>query len=104
MVGERTFHQFLKRHIKARKAWEMGRDEFNAGLKQLMWRKAKNSITMLIFLRKQWLGWKEKQQIGGDPGSLPIGLSIEHEAGLDALLLAAKAANKPAKDEKDGDR
>jgi hypothetical protein len=82
----------------------LGRDKFKAGLKQLAWRKAQTSITMLIWPTKQWLGWKDKQQIGGDPLGAPIGLSVEHEAGLDALILAAKMANKPQKDEKDGDK
>jgi hypothetical protein len=41
---------------------------------------------MGIWLSKQWLGWKDKQQIGGDPGSLPIGLEHSAEVSLTPLL------------------
>jgi hypothetical protein len=94
----------LRRYKKAHEAQEMGRDDFKGQLKQLAWRQAQNSVTMTIFLLKQWCGYTEKREFGGLPGAPPIGLSVEHERGLDALILAAQAANKQKKDEKDADK
>jgi hypothetical protein len=62
-------------------------------------RLAQRSVAMAIFPGKQWLNQRDKQQIGGDPALPPVGLEHSAEEGLKALLLAAKAANKQAKDE-----
>jgi hypothetical protein len=105
-LGSRV-HQFLCRYKKGGNAWKLGRDEFKAGLKQLMWRKAQNSITMLIYLSKHWLGWRDNLPTGSGDGVPPPPIGLDNSAAEEAqtaLLLAAKMANKPEKDEKDADK
>jgi hypothetical protein len=66
-------------------------------LKQLIWRLAQKSVPMAIWLTKQWLGYRDKQEVGGIAGGASIGLSVEHEAGLDALILASSVGHFPAR-------
>ena len=87
LVSERTFSLFLHGHIKAHEAWDLGRHQGRASLRRVQWKLAQRSPAMAIWLGKQYLGQKDKTQIGGDPNS-----------PLTALLMAAKREN--AKEEK----
>jgi len=81
LAGERTFSSFLHLHIKAREAWESGRDEGRASLRRLQLKHAQRSATMAIWLGKQYLGQKDTTQIGGNPK-------------MDALLMLAEARER----------
>jgi hypothetical protein len=76
-VCENTFNQFLRSHLKAREAWEMGREEGKASLRRMQWRAAERSTAMLIWLGKQHLGQTDKleQEVAGN-GSGPVQLVI----------------------------
>ena len=58
LVGESTFTEFLGTHIKAREAWDMGRQEGLASLRRAQFRQSQRSAAMAI-----WLG-----RIRGRPG------------------------------------
>jgi hypothetical protein len=62
-VGESTFTQFLGSEAgkRGRDSWEMGRAAGRANLRKLQWRAAeRGSITMMIWLGKQWLEQRDK--------------------------------------------
>jgi hypothetical protein len=62
-VSEPTWHAFLKRHKKAATAFEAGRDEGLTSLRRHQFAMAENNATMAIWLGKQYLGQKDKQEI-----------------------------------------
>ena len=62
LVSESTFLQFLRRHIEAREAWELGRHLGRASLRRLQWKHTQRSPAMAIWLGKQHLGQKDITQ------------------------------------------
>ena len=100
-VHRNTFANFLCTYKKARLVWEMGRGAGDAGLLLARYKKAMaGNVPMLIWLGKIRLNQRDNLQIGGIPGAAPIGLEHSVDAGLTALLLAAKLENKKGSEEK----
>ncbi len=76
-AGRVTFISFLNKHKRARAAWEMGRGEGDAALRQKPFQKATaGKVQLPIWPGKTRLGQKEAIRVGGDPGSPPI--SVGH--------------------------
>lgn len=98
LVAEATFEQFLRNNIKAREAWDLGLSEGRASLRRTQFKQAQRSAAMSIWLGKQYLGQKDKQEIGGIPGGAPIGVEHSGEIGMTALLRAAREANREDKE------
>jgi hypothetical protein len=106
LIHEDTFHQFLRRHINAREAWKMGKQEGFATLLQNQFQMSKKSAQMAIHLGRYYLNQIYKRPF--DDGDIPLpptdgGLEhISEEAT--ALLWAAKQANKSKKDDENGNK
>jgi hypothetical protein len=67
-VCPKTFDNYLRHNKKVREAWENGRLEGKVSLRRLQWRSAEHSIPMQIWLGKQYLGQKDKQEQSGPDG------------------------------------
>jgi hypothetical protein len=67
-VCEKTFINYLQSNKKAREAWNNGREEGKVSLRRLQWKSAQSSIPMQIWLGKQYLGQKDKQEQSGPEG------------------------------------
>lgn len=62
--------QFLQIHKK-------GMDEGRMSLRRLQWQKAnEGNVTMLIWLGKQYLGQKDRQEVTGENGPLITHISV----------------------------
>lgn len=76
-VHRKTLHEFLARYPEAREAWEAGKNEGKASLRRLQFDMAKSNPTMAIFLGKQYLGQRDKKELGGpDGGAIPLSIDV----------------------------
>ncbi len=67
-ISRSKFEQLLGSNTKVREAWEDGRENGRASLRRLQYENAKTgNVSMQIWLGKQWLGQKDKQEMAGDP-------------------------------------
>lgn len=66
-ISRSKFESLLGTNTKVREAWEEGREYGRGSLRRMQYENAKNgNVSMQIWLGKQWLGQKDKQEIGGD--------------------------------------
>ena len=57
-----------------------GLDEGRMSLRRLQWKKANDgNVTMLIWLGKQYLGQKDRQEISGENGPIVTNISVVSE-------------------------
>ena len=76
-VHRDTFVKFLNTHEKAMAAWESGAESGKASLRRDQYRSAQNgNATMQIWLGKQWLDQKDKNETTLEGGSRPIILQV----------------------------
>lgn len=85
-VSRETFEQFLGREIKAREAWENGKQSGIASLRRNQFRMSESNASMAIWLGKQYLKQKEPvQQVEtGGPGSFDTMSDEELNAHIEA--------------------
>ena len=77
-VSEPTFIDFLKRHEKAADAFEKGKQSGKASLRRMQLKSAEaGNVTMLIWLGKQLLGQRDRQELTGNDGG-PIEVSARN--------------------------
>jgi hypothetical protein len=67
-VCPRTFDNYLRYKKKAREAWNNGRAEGKVELRRMQWESAEHSVVMQIWLGKQYLGQRDKQEQSGPDG------------------------------------
>jgi hypothetical protein len=79
-VSRETFEKFLGDHLKASEAWNNGKDGGKASLRRIQFGLAqKGNTAMAIWLGKQYLGQKDKQEIDQN-----VNVRIE-DMGIDEL-------------------
>jgi hypothetical protein len=72
-VSMATLYNHIELHPEIRDIIERGRAAGKATLRRLQWQRANNgSDTMLIWLGKQLLGQKDRQELSADPSSPPL--------------------------------
>lgn len=76
-VNVDTFGDFLRRHQKAKEAWENGAETGKASLRRNQFKMSEHNPTMAIWLGKQCLGQKDQAVFGGDPNNPLIPNRIE---------------------------
>ena len=76
-VCPRTFDNYLRYSKKAREAWENGRLEGKVELRRLQFESAEHSVLMQIWLGKQYLGQRDKQEQPGPDGG-PIKKAVQY--------------------------
>lgn len=75
-VSEPTFFEFLKRFKEAEEALERGKENGKSSLRRLQFKSAQDgNVTMQIWLGKQLLGQKDKQEVSSDPDA-PLKIEI----------------------------
>lgn len=93
----KTFKEMLRIDVRAREAWEDGRNIGKVGLRRAQFKMAEHNPSMAIFLGKQYLGQNEVQQIemsgrdGGPIKTLDLGkLSRGERDVFRAALMKAR--------------
>jgi len=89
-VNRDTLSDFFRKHRKAEEAWSLGREAGKCLLRRHQFKLAQRSPAMAIWLGKQYLGQKDKCEIGGDPTGVPTGIEHGVTDGLTALLRSAR--------------
>lgn len=77
-VSERSLRRFFERYPEAVEAFDEGSREGMASLRRVQWKQAQVNPTMAIWLGKQWLGQRDKQEVSVD-------VTVRHENMLDRV-------------------
>lgn len=99
-VTLRTFREMLRVDVKAREAWESGRDEGKVSIRRKQFALADRHPQMAIFLGKQYLGQSEVQVVehsGRDGGPIKtLDLTrLDAKGRADLREILTKARVKP---------
>lgn len=89
-VSLATFEGFLRAEKKAREIWDAGRESGKASLRRMQFKTAQaGNTTMQIWLGKQYLGQKDKQELeqyGKDGGPIQQETSLKLDATTEDLV------------------
>ena len=89
-VSPRTFDDFLRNQKKARESWDRGAQNMKLSVRRLQFKSAQaGNVTMQIWLGKQYLGQKDKQEVentGKDGGPIQTNTTLTlDEAGAERV-------------------
>jgi hypothetical protein len=71
-ISIRCFEEFLRANKNAREVWDEGRESGKASLRRMQFKNAQaGNVTMQIWLGKQYLGQKDKQEVE-NTGAIPV--------------------------------
>ena len=94
-VSEPTYLKFLADFPEAAEAIDAGKGMGRVSLRRLQFEMAKKHAVLCIFLGKQYLGQRDRQELTGADGG-PIQYANMSEADIDARLAALAAQYGPA--------
>ena len=96
-VSLACFEGFLRANKKAREAWDDGRENGRASVRRMQFNSAKaGNVTMQIWLGKQYLGQKDKQETeltGKDGGPIEVKNSTDELVSRIARLASRAGEN-----------